>query len=41
VACLAELTARVERVWYGNNPAGVQDFEACMNQAEELGCRMQ
>jgi len=41
VACLAELTARVERVWYGNSPAGAQDFEACMNQAEELGCRMQ
>lgn len=40
LACLAELTARVERVWYGRSPAGVQDFELCMNQVEELGCRL-
>jgi hypothetical protein len=41
LACLAELTAHVERVWYGRSPAGVQDFELCMNQVEELGCRFQ
>jgi hypothetical protein len=40
-ACLTNLTACVERVWYGRSPAGVQDFETCLSQVEELGCRLQ
>lgn len=36
---LAALTSRFERVWYGRNPAGDEDFQACLRQAEELGCR--
>ena len=40
LACLTDLTVRVEQVWYGRSPAGVQDFEACMSQVEELGCRL-
>jgi hypothetical protein len=38
--CLAALTSRLERVWYGRNPAGKEDFQACLQQAEELGCRL-
>jgi hypothetical protein len=38
--CLAALTSRLERVWYGRNPAGTEDFQACLQQAEELGCRL-
>jgi hypothetical protein len=38
--CLVALTSRLERVWYGRNPAGTEDFQACLQQAEELGCRL-
>jgi Domain of unknown function (DUF4129) len=37
---LAALTSRFERVWYGDSPAGNEDFQACLQQAEELGCRL-
>lgn len=39
-AYLAALTSRFERVWYGHDPAGNDDFQACLQQAEELGCRL-
>jgi hypothetical protein len=37
---LAALTACLERVWYGRRAAGPTDFQDCLRQAEELGCRV-
>ena len=37
---LAALTSRLERIWYGLRPARVEDFQDCMHQVEELGCRL-
>ncbi|HEY4742171.1 MAG TPA: DUF4129 domain-containing protein [Candidatus Acidoferrales bacterium] len=37
---LAVLTTRLERIWYGLRPARVEDFQDCMHQVEELGCRL-
>lgn len=37
---LAALTACLERVWYGRRAAGPADFQDCLRQAEELGCRV-
>lgn len=37
---LAALTSRFERVWYGHDTVGDEDFQACLRQAEELGCRL-
>jgi Domain of unknown function (DUF4129) len=37
---LAALTSQFERVWYGHDPVGKEDFQTCLRQAEELGCRL-
>jgi Domain of unknown function (DUF4129) len=37
---LAALTVCLERVWYGHRAAGANDFQDCLRQAEELGCRV-
>jgi hypothetical protein len=37
---LAALTSRLERIWYGLRPARAEDFQDCMHQVEELGCRL-
>lgn len=37
---LAALTSRLERIWYGLRPARMEDFQDCMHQVEELGCRL-
>ena len=37
---LAALTVCLERVWYGRRAAGPTDFQDCLRQAEELGCRV-
>jgi Domain of unknown function (DUF4129) len=37
---LAALTVCLERVWYGRRAAGANDFQDCLRQAEELGCRV-
>jgi hypothetical protein len=37
---LAALTLCLERVWYGHRAAGANDFQDCLRQAEELGCRV-
>jgi Domain of unknown function (DUF4129) len=37
---LAALTTSLEHVWYGKRPAGQTDFQDCLRQAEELGCRV-
>ena len=37
---LAALTLCLERVWYGHRVAGAGDFQDCLRQAEELGCRV-
>ncbi len=37
---LAALTACLERIWYGHRAAGPTDFQDCLRQAEELGCRV-
>lgn len=38
---LALLTARLETVWYGRGKADAEDFRATLQQAEELGCRLE
>ncbi len=38
---LALLTARLETVWYGRGQADADDFRATLQQAEELGCRLE
>jgi len=38
---LTLLTARLETVWYGRGQAGAEDFQATLQQAEELGCRLE
>jgi hypothetical protein len=38
---LALLTARLETVWYGRGQANAEDFRATLQQAEELGCRLE
>ena len=37
---LAALTVCLERVWYGHRAAGAGDFQDCLREAEELGCRL-
>ena len=37
---LAALTTCLERVWYGRRAAGPTDFQDCLRQAEDLGCRV-
>jgi hypothetical protein len=37
---LAALTLSLERVWYGHRAAEANDFQDCLRQAEELGCRV-
>ncbi len=37
---LTALTSCLERVWYGHRAAGVNEFQDCLRQAEELGCRL-
>ena len=37
---LAALTSRFEKVWYGGNPAGLEDFEFVVQQLEGLGCNI-
>jgi Domain of unknown function (DUF4129) len=37
---LAALTTCLERVWYGHRAAGANEFQDCLRQAEELGCRV-
>jgi Domain of unknown function (DUF4129) len=37
---LAALTSRFEEVWYGGNPAGLEDFEFVVQQLEGLGCNI-
>jgi len=36
---LSALTRKFEIVWYGDRPAGQQDFQETMAQLEKLGCR--
>ena len=36
---LAELTSRLEHVWYANRGAGPEDFRVSLHQLEALGCR--
>ena len=38
---LAALTARLERIWYANRPAGPEDFRESLRQLEALGCQLQ
>jgi Domain of unknown function (DUF4129) len=38
---LAELTKRLERVWYANRKAGVEDYEATLRQLEAMGCQLE
>ena len=37
---LGALTTRLERFWYARSPAGAQDFAACLDSLEALGCRV-
>jgi hypothetical protein len=37
-APLAELTKRLERFWYAGSAAGADDFAACLDSLEALGC---
>jgi hypothetical protein len=39
-APLKELTARLERFWYARAAAGAEDFAACLESLEALGCRV-
>jgi len=36
---LYALTQRFEPVWYGGRPASAADFDAMLQELEELGCR--
>lgn len=36
---LTALTRKFEVVWYGDRPAGPQDFQETLGQLEKLGCR--
>lgn len=39
-APLAALTARLERFWYARSSAGADDFAACLDSLEALGCQV-
>jgi Domain of unknown function (DUF4129) len=38
---LAALTSRLERIWYGNRPANLEDFSDSLRQLEALGCPLE
>jgi hypothetical protein len=39
-ALMTGLTTHLERVWYGRRAASVEDFQECLKQVEDLGCRL-
>jgi hypothetical protein len=40
-APLAELTKRLEPIWYGNRGAGPEDFAETLKQLQEMGCQLE
>jgi hypothetical protein len=37
---LSALTQRFERIWYGFDPAGPEDFRQAMSHLESMGCQL-
>jgi hypothetical protein len=38
---LAELTKRLERIWYANRGAGPEDYQQTLQQLEAMGCQLE